>query len=102
MFKHRISHSIAHVVMRLHSVCISYIRKCPQILDKSWVMRDRVQTSVQDRKIDKEEIKPRDIFCSLSVQHLSGVTIIVHIDTSTVKVSVTSCIHFRQFNISRD
>jgi hypothetical protein len=69
MFQHRIIHSIARVVMRLHSLCISYIRQCPQILDNYWAKRDRVQTRVQDRKIDKgEEIKPRDIFCSLSVQ----------------------------------
>ena len=71
MFQHRIIHSIARVVMRLHSLCSSYIRQCPQILDKSRVMRDRVQTRVQDRKIDKEEEKkPRGIFCSLSVKLL--------------------------------
>jgi hypothetical protein len=72
MFQRRIIHSIARVVMRLHSLCISYIRQCPQILDNYCVMRDRVQPRVQDRKIEKEEeINPRDIFCSLSVQLLS-------------------------------
>jgi hypothetical protein len=72
MFQHRIIHSVARVIMRLHSLCISYIHQCPQNLGKYWVMRDRVQTKVQDRKIDKEEeIKPRDIFCSLSVHNLS-------------------------------
>jgi hypothetical protein len=72
MFKHRVIHSIARVVMRLHSLCISYIRQCLQILDYYWVMRDRVQTRVQDRKTEKEEeIKPRDIFCFLSAYLLS-------------------------------
>jgi hypothetical protein len=68
MFKHRIIHSTARDIMRLQSLCISYILQCSQILDKYWVMRDRVQ----DREIDKEEeVKPRDIFYSLSVQFLS-------------------------------
>jgi len=72
MYQHRIIHAIARVVMRLHSLCISYIHQCPQNLDNYWVMRDRVQARVQDRKIDKEEkIKPRDIFRSLSVHFLS-------------------------------
>jgi len=67
MIKHRIIYSITRVVKRLHSLCISYIRQCPQFLDYYWVMRDRVQTRVQDRKTEKEEeIKPRDIFCFLS------------------------------------
>ena len=72
MFKQRIIHSIARVVKRLHSLCFNYIRQCPQILDNYWVMRDGVETRSQDRKRDKEEeIKPRDIFCSLSLQLLS-------------------------------
>lgn len=72
MFQHRIIHTIARVVMRLLSLCISYIHHCPQNLDNYWVMPDRVQTRVQDRKIDREEkIRPRDILRSLSVHFLS-------------------------------
>jgi hypothetical protein len=71
MLKHMIIQSIARVVMRLHPLCISYMHQCLQNLDNHWVTRDRVQTRVQDRKNDKEEeIKPRDIFCSLSVHLL--------------------------------